>query len=102
MDRVDAGRHLGGGRGRQRLAGDRAGQPAEELDEPRAARVDDSRLAQDLELLGRAGHGLLPVPHELDEQLPERLGPAACRSASSASSRMTESIVPSTGRRTAR
>ena len=68
MDGLDAGRRLGGGRGRQRLAGDRAGQPAEELDEPRAARVDHSRLAQDLELVGRAGHGLLPVSHELDEQ----------------------------------
>ena len=74
MDGLDAGRRLGGGRGRQRLARDRSGQPAEELDEPRAARVDHTRLAQDLELLGRAGHGFLPVSHELDEQVGERLG----------------------------
>src|SRR4029077_3076403 len=60
-------------RGRQSLARDRAGQTAEKLDEPRAARVDDPRLSQDVELVRRARDGLLPVPHELYEQLSERL-----------------------------
>ncbi len=41
VDRLDARRRLGGRRGRHRLAGDRAGQSAQELDEPGAARVDD-------------------------------------------------------------
>ena len=74
VDRVHAGRCLGDGRGRQRLAGDRAGHAAQELDEPGSARVHDPRFPQDVELLGRSGHGLLPVPHELDEQVAERLG----------------------------
>ena len=77
VDRLDAGRRLDRRRGRHRLAGDGAGHPAQELDEPGAARVDDARLAQDVELLGRAGDGLLPVPHELDEQVAERLGVGA-------------------------
>ena len=69
------GRGRNGGRRGHRLARDRAGQPAQQLDEARTARVHDARLAQYLELLRGAGEGLLPVPHEVDEQLAERLGP---------------------------
>jgi hypothetical protein len=74
MDRLHAdGRGCHRRRG-HRLAGDRTGQPAQQLDKAGAARVHDSRLAQDVELIRGAGDGLLAVPHEIQEQLAERLG----------------------------
>ena len=101
MDRVGAGDlagHLGRGHG---LAADGSRQASEELDQPGTARVDDPGLAQDSSCSG-VGDGVLPVPHEPTSSSPSGSGSLARRSASSASSRMTDSIVPSTGRRTAR
>ena len=72
VDRVGArplelGRRLG-----HRLAGDRGGDAAHELEQPRPARVDDARLAQHVELLRRPRDRLLAATDELDEQVAER------------------------------
>ena len=81
VDRVEPRRLAGDlGRGGHGLAAD--GSPRRRgasSTRPGAARVDDARLAQNLELLGRAGDRVLPAPHELDEQLAERLGLAGAR-----------------------
>ena len=65
MDRFER-RLLALGRFGERLAGDRGGEPPNELDEARGARVDDAGLAQDLELLGSSGHRFLAA---LDQSL---------------------------------
>ena len=103
MDGLDARRRLGGRRCRQRLARDRAGQsPAGAR---RARRRPRRRLPR------RAGSRVVPACARRPPPRAARARRAGrraarttsvCRSASSASSRMTESIVPSTGRRTAR
>ena len=84
----------------QLLAGDGRGEPAHDLQESRAAGVDDARLAEDVELLRRARERLLATPHDRRQQRRGVAGGAP--SLSSAISRMTDSIVPSTGSRTAR
>ncbi len=73
MNRVQARRRLGSRRGGQCLAGHHSGHSPQKLDEPGPAGVDDSRLAQDVELLRSPSDGLLPVPHEVDEEVAERL-----------------------------
>ena len=74
VDRVDAElgarRRLG-----DRLAGGRRGNAAEDLDEPRAAGVDDACVPQDVEHVLRACERLLAGMHELDEELFDRLRP---------------------------
>src|SRR5258705_9367532 len=60
-------RHLG-----DRLAGDRGGDAADELDEAGAAGVDDSGVLQDLQLVGGARERVLAAAHEVEEQLAER------------------------------
>ncbi len=57
--------------GRQLLARQRGGDPPDQLDQARAARVDHARLAQDVELLGRACDRLLPAPDNGCEKLRE-------------------------------
>ena len=89
-------RHL-----RERLAGEAVEDPTEELDEARAARVDDAGLAQLVEHLGRPLHRVLPARDRAGERIGDRERPDVGRSASSAISRMTVSIVPSTGTFTA-
>ena len=87
---------------RNRLAGEGGGDAADDLEQPGPARVDDSGLPQDLELVGRARERVLTA---LDQLLQERRGlerRVAWILGFSASSRITDSIVPSTGRRTAR
>ena len=101
MHRLE-GRLLAGRRLRERLAGSRGGEPADELDQARAACVDDAGLAQDLELAGGAGHRLVAA---LDERLQE-LGRAGDRAG--ALLRSVGELAdhrqhrPSTGLRTAR
>ena len=68
VDRVEPER-LAGRRFRDRLAGRGRREPAHDLDETRAARVHDARVAQDVEHVLRAREGLLTGVHELDEEL---------------------------------
>ena len=70
--------------------------------EPGAARVDDARLAQDRELLGRARDAPPRRAGRAGEQLRAGQAVAPALSPPPPVSRMTESIVPSTGWRTAR
>ena len=76
MDRFER-RLLALGRFGERLAGDRGGEPANELDEARGARVDDAGLAQDLELLGSSGHRFLAALDQPLQQL-RRVDRRAC------------------------
>ena len=103
VDRLDADAPRLERRRRQLLAGHGRGDAAHELQQPRAARVDDAGVAEDVELLRRARDGLLAAADERRSRSVVDVGAVvAFASASSASSRMTESIVPSTGLRTAR
>ena len=86
----------------QRLAGQCGRDAANDLEQSRTARVDDPGFPENGELVRRARERVLAT---LDQLLRRRRGlevGVAGTSASSASSRITESIVPSTGRRTAR
>ena len=57
----------------QRLAGDRGGEPAHELQQTGAAGVDDPRVTEDVELLPRLRHCSLPA---FDERVQELRGGA--------------------------
>ena len=102
VDRVDRGRGCLRGRLRHLLARDGGANPADDLDEPGAARVDDTCLGQDREQLRCPGERLLAPGDDEAEQLGAVEVRASGASAASAISRITVSMVPSTGRRTAR
>ena len=68
VDRLDGDRLGFGGLG-ERLAGEVGRDPADDLDETGGARVDDSRLAQNLELVARLRDGLVTAPDEVREEL---------------------------------
>ena len=69
MNRVDVQLFAFERRVGQTFAGDSRSDAAHDLEQTRSARVDDSRLAEDGELFGRARDGLLPAPDEPREQL---------------------------------
>ena len=72
MDRVEAGLvGVLGGRVGERLAGERRRDAADDLEQAGSARVDDSRLAQDGELVRRARQRVLAA---LDQLLQQRRG----------------------------
>ena len=67
MDGVQSELRRGSGRG-ELFAGDCRYEPTNDLDEPRAARVDDAGVAQDVELLGSScERGLSPREHSLQQ-----------------------------------
>ena len=76
MDRVDAELLLGRRRGGQRLARDRRGEPAHELEQAGPARVDHARVAENVERLLRARDRLLPAPDDRRKQVGVRLSGA--------------------------
>ena len=86
---------------RDLLAGHTGREPAHDLEQARAAGIDDTGLAKLVEQLGRPRDGLLATS---DDPARNSSGASACTSGcspSSAISRMTVRIVPSTGARRA-
>ncbi len=62
VERLDRRRRLSGGRRpRQRRAGESSCDPAEDLDEPRGARIDDAGLGQDREHPARPDDAVVPA-----------------------------------------
>ena len=61
------------------LAGDRRSKAAHELEQSGAARIDDTRLSEDVELLLRLGDGRLTAPDERLEQIGGGVGGTALR-----------------------
>ena len=102
MDRVEAERLRLDRRLGELLTGRAVDHPASDLDEPGAARVDDAGVAQDVEQLRRARDGSSPAASTARRRSLGGTRRCSFRSLSSAISRMTVSIVPSTGRFTAR
>ena len=103
VHRLDGERHSAdAGAFRHWLAGDGRRDPSDDLEQPCPAGVDDSGLLEHGEQIGRAGESVLAARDDEREQL-EPVEPLGLGdSAASAISRITVSIVPSTGRRTAR
>ena len=102
MDRLEAQRlafdeHVG-----KRLARGPVDHPARDLDQPRSTRVDDAGVAKDVEHLGRARQRILSAGCDRGQELRGRQPPVLRPLSSSAISRITVRIVPSTGRLTAR
>ena len=79
MDRVVAQVLLDPRRLGDRFAGHGRGDAAHELEEACAARVDDTGVFQDLQLLRRAREGVLTAAHQVEEQLAERRLPGRAR-----------------------
>ena len=75
MDRVEAQSLARDGSIRNLLAGHAERETARDLHEPRGACVDDTRVAEDVEHLGRALHRVLPAGEHRGEELRRREAP---------------------------